>query len=428
MENQARARITLLEQSQSLPSIEFPTPMFFLTPRYLKHARLLHKGVTRFINYKRDVLPPAKLEEIIALRGSLEDAMRSRDRARIDTLSVEINTSCERALPNAAHSEIADNIEVFFVAIVIALGIRTYIAQPFKIPTGSMQPTLYGLVAEHTDEDPTPNMAKRIKDWVTGRSYFNVTASRSGWLRAKEPVTEHSFLGFFAHCRLHFEDGGSQWIWAPMRQLATEGGNANLGLQRYLNLPITADGKDITPDAQVQRRISEDIGAVYITEGQLLARGKLDTGDHVLVNKFSYHFRRPVRGEVFVFTTQNIGGIQVKPEEGSQHYIKRLAGVPGDEVEVVSPLLKINGKVAEEPGFKRVMSGTLQEPKDEYRGYGPNGAQLRFLLRPHQYVALGDNSYSSSDSRYWGVVPERNLVGPALFCYFPLGRNWGLIR
>jgi signal peptidase I len=41
---------------------------------------------------------------------------------------------------------------------------------------------------------------------------------------------------------------------------------------------------------------------------------------------------------------------------------------------------------------------------------------------------MGDNSYNSSDSRYWGPVPERNLVGPALFCYFPFGRNWGLIR
>ena len=41
---------------------------------------------------------------------------------------------------------------------------------------------------------------------------------------------------------------------------------------------------------------------------------------------------------------------------------------------------------------------------------------------------MGDNSYNSSDSRYWGSVPERNLVGPGLFCYFPLGRNWGVIR
>ncbi len=398
--------------------------MFFLTPRYLKHAKLLHKGVTRFINYKRDVLPAGKLEEITTLRASLEDAMRSKDKARIDTLTTEINTTCERALPHASHSEIADNIEVFFVAIVIALGIRTYIAQPFKIPTGSMQPTLYGLVAEHTKEDTTPNIVTRCKDWVTGRSYFNVVADHTGTLRRQDPVTEHSVLGFFAHCRLHFEDGETQWIWAPLAQLTTV--RHNLGLFQYLGVAPEED-TSYTPDTS-SRYPEQALGGVTVTKGQLLARGTLDTGDHVLVNKFAYNFRSPTRGEVFVFTTQHIPGIQVPQEQGSQHYIKRLAGVPGDELEVRPPLLMINGKVAEEPGFKRVMSGTSQQPNQGYRGYAPAPRYPRFSLRPQQYVAFGDNSYNSSDSRYWGVVPERNLVGPALFCYFPLGRNWGLIR
>lgn len=402
--------------------------MLFLTPRYLKHAKLLHKGVTRFINYKRDVLPAAKLEEIVTLRTSLEDAMKSRDRARIDTLTTEINNTCERALPHAATSEIADNIEVFFVAIVIALGIRSYIAQPFKIPTGSMQPTLYGLVAEHTEEDATPNIFVRCKDWVTGRSYFNVVAKHTGVLRDREPLTEHSFLGFFAHCRLHFEDGETQWIWAPKAQLTTV--RHNLGLFQYAGA-APKENPMYTPDNS-RRYYEGSLAGKTITEGQLLARGTVDTGDHVLVNKFAYHFRRPVRGEVFVFTTNNISAIGVPEEQGSQHYIKRLAGVPGDELEVDSPMLKINGKVAEEAGFKRVMSGTESQPVNGYKGYGPaasvGGSYEHVRLRLDQYFAMGDNSYNSSDSRVWGAVPERNLVGPALFCYFPLGRNWGVIR
>lgn len=404
--------------------------MFFLTPRYLKHAKLLHKGVTRFIDYKRDILPKAKLDEITALRSSLEDAMRTKDKARIATLNDEINKACEKALPHAEHSDIADNVEVFFVAIVIALGIRSYIAQPFKIPTGSMQPTLYGIVANHTQQDTAPGFFQQCKDFVTGRSYINVVSDYSGYLRREEPVTEHGFMGFFTHCRLHFADGHTIWIWSPIRQLATDP-EFNLGLQRYLNLPIAEDGSAITPDAQAERRIA-GAGSTFVTKGQVLARGTLDTGDHVLVNKFSYHFRRPVRGEVFVFTTKNISAIGVPAEQGSQHYIKRLAGVPGDELSVESPLLKINGKLAEEPGFKRVMSGTEAQPKDGYKGYAPAarvwGSYDHILLREKQYFALGDNSYNSSDGRKWGTVPERNLVGPALFCYFPLGRNWGVIR
>ncbi|OYW73292.1 MAG: signal peptidase I [Verrucomicrobia bacterium 12-59-8] len=404
--------------------------MFFFTPRYLKHAKLLHKGVTRFINYKRDILPQAKLDEITALRTSLEQAMRARDKERLAVLNDEINKACEKALPHVEHSDIGENVEVFFVAIVIALGIRSYIAQPFKIPTGSMQPTLYGLVANHTEQDVTPNLFVQCKDWVAGRSYYNVVAKRSGFLRSQEPVSEHSFLGFFAHCRLHFEDGGTQWIWAPMRQLITDPEGFNLGMDRYLNLPVKADGQNITPDAQVERRIQESKGT-YVTQGQLLARGTLDTGDHVLVNKMIYNFRRPSRGEVFVFTTKNIRSpyMRVSVEEGSQHYIKRLVGVPGDRLEVKSPELWVNGKPAEEFGMKRVAS-----MQGDYKGYGNFGFLSRGLVRElsnrentREYWAMGDNSYNSSDSRYWGTVPERNLVGPGLFCYFPLGRNWGVI-
>lgn len=404
--------------------------MLFLTPRYLKHAKLLHKGVTRFINYKRDILPQAKLDEISGLRSRLEVAMRARDRVGIEKLHEEINKACERALPEAAPSEIADNVEVFFVAIVIALGIRSYIAQPFKIPTGSMQPTLYGLVANHTEEDPTPNILAQVKDWVTGRSYFNVVATHTGRLRHSEPLTEHSFFGFFTHCRLHFEDGETQWIWAPLRQLAADE-KFNLGFVGYVGAQIRPDGSKITPDAQAVHSLF-DLGGKQITEGQLLARGTLDTGDHVLVNKFAYHFRRPERGEVFVFTTKNIRSpyMNIPAEQGSQHYIKRLVGVPGDRVEVHSPELWVNGKPAEESGPQRVAS-----MKDDYKGYGSIGMladgysrELSVRDNGREYWAMGDNSYNSSDSRYWGAVPERNLVGPALFCYFPLGRNWGFIR
>ncbi|WP_395737032.1 signal peptidase I [Prosthecobacter sp.] len=403
--------------------------MFFLTPRYLKHAKLLHKGVTRFINYKRDILPAAKLEEITALRSSLEEAMRAKDKKRLSELNEEINKACEKALPHVEHSDIGENVEVFFVAIVIAFGIRSYIAQPFKIPTGSMQPTLYGLVANHTEKDVTPNILAQCRDWVGGTSYYNVVASHTGKLRMEDPLTEHSFLGFFAHCRMHFEDGTSQWIWAPIRQLATDA-EFNLGFLELVGAQITADGSRITPDAQYVRSLF-DLGGKQITKGQLLARGTLKTGDNVLVNKFSYNFRRPARGEVFVFTTKNIRSpyMNVKPEEGSQHYIKRLVGVPGDRLEVRSPELWVNGKPAEEFGMKRVAA-----KQGDYRGYQDMGFLSRDSVRElanrddkREYWAMGDNSYNSSDSRYWGAVPERNLVGPGLFCYFPLGRNWGII-
>ena len=79
-------------------------------------------------------------------------------------------------------------------------------------------------------------------------------------------------------------------------------------------------------------------------------------------------------------------------------------------------------------GIERVMAA--QEP---YKGYAPGQAfwprrDAPFVVPPHSYFAMGDNSYNSYDSRYWGPVPEENLVGRGLFVYWPFNRHWGFIR
>jgi signal peptidase I len=403
--------------------------MFPFTPRYLKHAKMLRKGVTRFLDYKRDLLPPVKLEEITGLRSELDAAIKARNAKRIEALSDSINKACERALPEAAPSWIADNVEVLFVAIVIALGIRGYIATLFQIPTGSMQPTLNGITAVATAEDPRPGAFGSFLGWFKGERYLNVVSDHEGELvdykpRLEQyPITEDKWLIFMPYSVLHFKDGHKMKVKCPQKQLLEE-----MQLATHINSQAVSTGND-TPDLQSNYRLR---GGEYIKKGQLLARGILRNGDHVLVNKFAYHFRAPKRGEVFVFTTQHIRDITVKQEEGSQHYIKRLAGVPGDHLEVRSPKLFINGKEAEGAGFKRVMQGTFDAPVDGYRGYSNanrvNGYINEIDIPKDRYFAMGDNSYNSSDSRYFGTVPDRNLVGPALFCYWPLTKHWGAIE
>ncbi len=410
-------------------NVDSASHMFFLTPRYIKNARLLHKGVVRFISYKRDLLPQAKLNEITALKVELEGAIKNRDTKRVAEVSKQVTKACEVSLPDSGHSELADNVEVFFVAIVVALGIRAYIAQPFKIPTGSMQPTLNGYVARPTETDPTPNILRKAFDYTLGgRTYINAISDHDGYLRERDPVTEHNFLLFFPYCTVHFQDGHKLNISSPYRQLMDEVEEGGLGFPRHTGARAVDMG-GITPDGKKHTRLMTS-SPVMIRKGQVLARGILDSGDHVLVNKFAYNFRAPARGEVFVFVTKHISGIENSPsfvkEHGAQHYIKRLVAVPGDHFEVKPPEMWIDGKPAKEFGTKRV-----GEAKGDYRGYATTSAMRRFnegTLASGEYLACGDNSNNSLDSRWWGPVPEKNLIGPALFCYLPLNRHWGPIR
>src|SRR5437899_5369043 len=162
--------------------------------------------------------------------------------------------------------------------------------------------------------------------------------------------------------------------------------------------------------------------------GEVIARGYVDTGDQVFVDKISYNFVKPNRGDVFVFRTNHILGIREDPEIGAPFYIKRLAGLPGDTLRIAPPFLYVDGKIAEGFGFARVMAA-----KSSYRGYALGGNYLAepnrsFVVPEHGYFAMGDNSYNSYDSRYWGPVPDDNLVGRGLFVYWPFNRHWGLIR
>ncbi|MGZ4988650.1 MAG: signal peptidase I, partial [Limisphaerales bacterium] len=162
--------------------------------------------------------------------------------------------------------------------------------------------------------------------------------------------------------------------------------------------------------------------------GEVIARGAIDTGDQVFVDKCTYNFVKPHNGDVFVFRTNNIPAIRPDPIAGPPFYIKRLAGLPGDQLRIDPPFLYINGKKAEGYGFERVMSA-----RPPYRGYAPGH---EYLSKPDQtykvprdgYFAMGDNSYNSFDSRYWGTVPVENLVGRGLFVYWPFYPHWGLIR
>ena len=124
-------------------------------------------------------------------------------------------------------------------------------------------------------------------------------------------------------------------------------------------------------------------------------------GDRILVNKFIYRFREPRRGDVIVFRY---------PEDPKRPFIKRLIGLPGDKVEIKDGRVLVND-AALDPTLARA---------SYYYNQGEYAQEGKSIAVPDgMYFVLGDNSASSHDSRFWGYVPKKLLIGRAVCIFWP---------
>ncbi|MCS7063613.1 MAG: signal peptidase I [Methylacidiphilales bacterium] len=361
----------------------------------IEYRRILKKMHT----YRRDVLSPEKSKAVKESIEQLTIAIRSQNVSLLKNAIEQSLRVYDTTFTRSSWDWLKENCEVFLVAGVLAFAIKAYFLQPFKIPTGSMWPTLSGIEIEAYDQ-PLPNpLVRFIEQVIFGRTYGRYIAPRDLHLVAIEPGS--NFI-WFEWSYLRFDDGSRVKIW--------------------LNPKLIREKLDLRPGR-------------YFKAGDYVFSYRQETGDQVLVNKMIYHFRRPERGEIFVFKTTGIRDIELQNAlEGiyhDQHYIKRCVGTPGDTLRIDPPYLYVRGRPLQ---GRRIFEKQYQQI-DQYSGYLIDSQQhyLRspneiFTLRDNEYFAIGDNARASWDSRYWGPVPARNLVGTPLIVYWPFGKRWGSVE
>ena len=138
--------------------------------------------------------------------------------------------------------------------------------------------------------------------------------------------------------------------------------------------------------------------ARYIPSGSMLPTLKID--DRLMVEKLTYHFRTPERGDIVVFNPTD----RLIEQNFRDAFIKRVVGTPGDKIEVKESRVFVNDQPLTED--------YILEPSS--RNSPPT------IVPPNQYFVMGDNRNSSYDSRFWGTVPRDRIIGKAAFRFWPL--------
>jgi signal peptidase I len=319
--------------------------VIFKDRQLYKTARELIHTAHKLVRINRDKLDPSRAQEVLAAADLLKAAVKARHSAEVERLAGKLEDVLNRVIPHPSHAAWRENIEVLLVAAIVAMGIRTFFIQPFKIPTGSMQPTLYGILEGSDCNEAPPAMVH----WPQ-------------WMGPLRPVIDLAVFGTWhrnGRCDVH--------------------------------------------------------------------------GDHIFVDKVSYHFRKPHHGEVVVFDTTHIEALPIGSR--GKFYIKRLIGVAGDRIQIDEPYVKVNGTVLDErAAFRRIYSmanGYSGYVHPDPRSYPPplylRTADSVFEVPQGEYFVMGDNSRHSLDGRFWGGFPERDLVGRAIWVYWPVSRRFGPI-
>lgn len=368
---------------------------FFQRRKFRKQLKDLINGVTYRLDCDDDILDDKTRTALQDLRSELKKYAARGSLSDQGAVAV-CEEKLEPLMPkNDLRRKIRNFLDVLVVACTVAGGIRALYIQPFRIPTSSMQPTLFGI--HYIDRKASgPFMGRFTRTMMPVQaSKAQVKVLAGGAISTQYRMRSSNIISTVSDFKI-----GENVYTVPGDYLAQ--------VLRYLPQPQP-----------------------FYHAGDTFCDGWLSTGDHVFVERFSLFFRPFKRGDVIVFNTENISS-PTQPL-GGFYYIKRLVGLPGDTLQISDNILMIRPKGEKEfrPAwefsdvFKKVYS-----LKGGYQGHKADGLLSlggELTVPEGHFFALGDNTNFSLDGRNWGFIPRRNMVGLAVMIFWPVSRRWGIV-
>jgi signal peptidase I len=462
--------------------------------KLLNHGRQLCQLAQKVVNYRKDVLSEDALTELLSAKATLETAIQGR------APQADLEAACKQLDPLMRQhggdvypvTMPREYTEMIIVAAIVAIAIRTFFFQPFKIPTNSMYPTYAGMlpttycIAEGQSRPAAPVRALRFVTQmatnyraeapVTGRVVLPLRIQNTDVgpqvSAFSQPVPGKSF-GVVPTTRRAYQLGVLPEAAAARGEGTLEQTSVVVPLEFTLEAVLLESyfpGHDSLVEAIEAYRKKGQVRSVslpgghqevlVITDvsveaGEPIIDFDISSGDMLFVDRMSYHFVRPQIGQPVVFRTDNIPGLREAADSPSeQYYIKRLVGMGGDRLKIQDGTL-LRDAAGDSVGFSPIQGSAAFKAnahrEGEYEGYQARwrlaGGQVDSVAEGYAYT-LGDNSDQSFDSRGWGFdnlgnvverrtlaeiqegaivnqVPVRDLVGKAVFIFYPLTGRWG---
>lgn len=418
-------------------------------------------------NFRKDELTDSEISELGQRMEELKAQLKGKTaNAGKLKLAIEAVEGHMKKIGGAFYpqSMIGENVDFILYFLILYLGFTAFFIKPFKIPTNSMWPTYNGMTSEvWTDDNPAPGLLSRAFRLVAhGAIRYELEAPADGELLI--PIStgrqSSSILPINTVSKRHhivipgkgngfaFEVGGVPVLLktpqefdlsSDMPMVDRQGENI-LRRSWFPEEPSFMDAiQKRIRDGQVERRgrgvlangLATDVymvkSGLFFKKGETILSFDIHTGDQLFVDRMSYHFVSPKVGDGFVFKTSEVETLRRNGRDS--YYIKRLSGVDGDTMQIKEGKLFVNG---EEPkGSIAFVKNNAKTPP--YDGYFHIGNTLlrrgeKITVPKDSYVALGDNSGHSSDSRDWGYVPEKAIVGRPVLIFYPFTKRFGLTK
>lgn len=300
-----------------------------------REAGHLSEQARKILDHQRDLLKPERISELEQAITHLESTRKTGTRDEIAAAMTRVEATAQTSLMAYPHASLRENVEGLLTMGIVLFAFRQFFFQPMAIPTGSAQPTFNGITCEDLryNGGSVPNAAVQAVEWALfGYHYHEVIAQQDGELGGVSPST--SSAGLLGAFRKTFD--------------------LEVGPVTYT---VATSMSETSSDFLRHMGLSNDHGTFpqrTFKKGEPIIRCRVKSGDRLMVDRITYNFRTPRRGDTVVFKSMQHPGMTA-----NTHYIKRLVGLGGETVRIGNDRhAVIDGRRldASTPGFEKVYS------------------------------------------------------------------------